>query len=147
MARRNRKHEEVFPLEFAETQTEAREQAMQEARDYVAANSNGGWGFDCWFWEGDNLVVWLKWEGEQQSQEALRDSAPAGWTAVRSVGEAAVLNRIEGQLRELVAAVKGIGARADGFNTARGRVEPIVVPDVFPRQLAITAGPRDWEAL
>lgn len=150
MAVRERYHKEVFVGEEDQSQT--------DARSLVDRMATNGWTFDRWYWDPEAqesgefggkewpvLVVWLRWSGEQQDQDILRDEPQVGgWNeGTRQLPAlhpdfAALVDRVlylEAQFKKYGEWITKISAKldmAEPLKVITGEVEPV------------SPGPRVW---
>lgn len=173
MAIRSRYHHEVFVGRVPED-------GQADARRVTAQMEQHGWSFDRWYYaEGDEaalytddpemcvLVLWLRWSGEQQDQEALRDdptpknpNAFGGWNAgTRQYQPHERDHRaVEARMEKMDAHLKHLTGRLEDLSRGHAKLREYIASHPALRDVAlpeftrgvtgehaeVSPAPRDW---
>jgi hypothetical protein len=150
MSERERFHREIFAGGDEEGM-------MAEARALVAAWEPIGWKFDSWWWDSAEdaaafgaetvLVLRVKWVGEQQSQEPLRDEktehVQGGWnTGTRALP----IHEVERERRmaEMESDLAKLRAEVGSLLAWQRSLTPVTV--ITGELAPVSPGPKPWEA-
>lgn len=142
MAVRERFHREVFIGEWEND-------VIQLARDSAERLASSGWEYHNWFWSDKEedfpgervLVLWLKWSGPQQDQEALLDEKPTSWATSTTALPTVDVER-ERRLAGVESDVKRLMERFDRLEQQLRIVAPATV--ITGEFEPVSPGPREW---
>jgi hypothetical protein len=148
MAVRERFHREIFAGGTEES-------LMAEARAVQERMSGNGWEFSRWYWDSEEearkldtdtvLVLWLRWVGEQQSQEPMRDEARqvGGWNTGTRALPVHEMER-ERRMAELEAGYKVLVDRVQLLERYTLAAQPKDATVITGELSPVSPGPREW---